>query len=293
MYVYTAYNLGIHSQVRLPEIIPAQRKADVIIRIGKVDTSEHKEPNGINYFTGSVEELGTFLVRDGCEIIIEPEAGIDEAMLSPLILGPIMSILLRQRGLLVLHASCVNINNQAIAFMGGSGWGKSTLVTAFHTKGYEVLTDDVLPIKVEQNSCLVFPAYPQFKLLPDAATSLGQDTESLSPIFKNAPKLSYKVIGGFRQTPLKLKRIYVLAKGNNHQISPIQSQQNAFMELVRHTRAMNLIKAPEFMSSHLHLCSQLIKNVSFCRFTRKPSLADLPLLINLIEENLACCANFR
>ncbi len=293
MYVYTAYNLGIHSQVRLPEIIPAQRKADVVIRIGKVDTSEHKEPNGINYFTGSVEELGTFLVRDGCEIIIEPEAGIDEAMLSPLILGPIMSILLRQRGLLVLHASCVNINNQAIAFMGGSGWGKSTLVTAFHTKGYEVLTDDVLPIKVEQNSCLVFPAYPQFKLLPDAATSLGQDTESLSPIFKNAPKLSYKVIGGFRQTPLKLKRIYVLAKGNNHQISPIQSQQNAFMELVRHTRAMNLIKAPEFMSSHLHLCSQLIKNVSFCRFTRKPSLADLPLLINLIEENLACCANFR
>ena len=207
MYVYTAYNLGIHSELVLPELIPAQRKADVVLRLDNLNNIQEKKSNRGDYFRGSVKGLASFLVRGGCEIVISPEAGIDEEVLRPLILGPIMSIILRQRGLLVLHASAVNINNRAVAFMGHSGWGKSTLVTAFHTKGYEVLTDDVLPIQVSADSSLVFPSYPQFKLLPDAATSLGQNTESLSPIFKDAPKLAYQVINGFGQNPLPLHRI--------------------------------------------------------------------------------------
>ena len=286
MYFYTAYNLGIQSELFLPELIPTKREIDVVLRLNNYNNFlQGKKNNGGNYFRGSVEGLASFLVRDGREIIISPEPGIDEGILRPLILGPIMSIVLRQRGLLVLHASAVNINNRAVAFMGHSGWGKSTLVTAFHTKGYEVLTDDVLPIEINVNGSLVFPSYPQFKLLPDAATSLGQDTESLSPIFKDAPKLAYQVTSGFAQNPLPLQRIYVLAKGTQHQITNLQPQQG-FVELVRHSRAMSLINAAEFIAAHMRLCSELIKNVRFCRFTRKPSLADLPQLINLVKHDL-------
>ena len=286
MYFYTAYNLGIQSELFLPELIPTEREVDVVLRVDNSNNFPEKRHNGGDYFRASVKGLASFLVRDGREIIISPEPKIDEVVLRPLILGPIMSIVLRQRGLLVLHASAVNINNRAVAFMGHSGWGKSTLVTAFHTKGYEVLTDDVLPIQVGTDSSLVFPSYPQFKLLPDAATSLGQDTESLSPIFKDAPKLAYQVKDGFGQTPLPLQRIYVLAKGTQHEITSLQTQQG-FIELVRHSRAMSLINAPEFVAVHMRLCSELINHVSLSRFTRKPSLSDLPKLINLVEEDLA------
>ena len=79
---------------------------------------------------------------------------------------------------------------------------------------------------------------------------------------------------------------YVLAKGTQHEITSLQSQQG-FVELVRHSRAMSLINAPEFVAAHMRLCSELISNVSLCSFTRKPSLADLPKLIGLVEDDLA------
>ncbi|BAY87295.1 hypothetical protein NIES267_68160 [Calothrix parasitica NIES-267] len=176
--------------------------------------------------------------------------------------------------------------------MGGSGWGKSTLATAFHTKGYDVLTDDVLPIKIEKNRAVVFPSYPLFKLCPDAANFLGQDIQKLLPVSTNSFKVAYKLEQGFQQNPILLQNIYVLDKGKEHKISNLKPQET-FVELVKHTRAINSVSEQEFFAEHLHLCSQIVKDVSFSRFTRKPSLADLPRLIELIEEDLACSINFR
>jgi hypothetical protein len=61
------------------------------------------------------------------------------------------------------------------------------LAAAFHIKGYDILTDDVMPVEIVADCPIVFPAYPQFKLFPEAVGSLGQDTERLSPVFKIHP----------------------------------------------------------------------------------------------------------
>lgn len=286
MKTYQAYNLCIASELLLPELIESEGKPDVVVRFGKLDNDNHRQHDGGSKFQGAVEGVGEFFIDRGREVIIDLMPGVEEALLRTILLGPILSILLRQRGLLVLHASCVDINNKAVAFMGGSGWGKSTLAAAFHTKGYDILTDDVMPIEFVCDRPIVIPAYPQFKLFPEAVASLGQDTEGLSPVFQNSPKLSYKFERGFQQTPLALKRIYVLDKGTAHNITNLQPQE-AFVELVRHTRAISLVTNSEFVTSHMRLCSELIKNVSFCRFTRKPSLTDLPELVKLIEDDLA------
>lgn len=283
---YQVFSLYITSELDFPELLEVECKADVNIKFGKVNETAIEKENSKTAI-GELPEIGKFLIRDGKEIIIEPVKGMDDSLLRTVILGPVLCVLLRQRNLLVLHASCININNKGVAFMGGSGWGKSTLATAFHTKGYDVLTDDVLPIKIEQSQAVVFPSYPQFKLCRDAATSLGQNTQELLPVSKNSFKVAYKLDKGFQQLPIPLQQIYVLDKGKEHRITSLQAQET-FVELVRHTRAMKSVTEEEFFAQHLHLCSELIKNVRFCRFTRKPSLTDLPLLINLIEEDLAC-----
>lgn len=286
MKLYQAYNICIASELPLPELMESEGKPDVIVQFGKINDTGETQHDGGNTFQGQVAEVGKFFIHRGREVVIDPVLGVEEALLRTILLGPILSILLRQRGLLVLHASCVDINNKAVAFMGGSGWGKSTLAAAFHTKGYDIFTDDVMPIEFVSDSPIVIPAYPQFKLFPEAVASLGQDTEGLSPVFQNSPKLSYKFERGFQQTPLPLKRIYILDKGSAHKITNLQPQE-AFVELVRHTRAISLVTNPQFVTSHMRLCSELIKNVSFCRFTRKPSLTDLPELVKLIEDDLA------
>jgi hypothetical protein len=286
MKIYQAYNICIASELLLPELLESEGKPDVIVRFGKVNDTGETQHDGGNTFQGEVAEVGKFFIRKGREVVIDPVLGVEEALLRTIVLGPILSILLRQRGLLVLHASCVDINNKAVAFMGGSGWGKSTLAAAFYTKGYDILTDDVMPVEIVADCPIVFPAYPQFKLFPEALASLGQDSESLSPVSQNSPKLSYKFARGFQQTPLPLQRIYVLDKGSAHKITKLQPQE-AFLELVRHTRAISLVTNPQFVTSHMRLCSELINNVTFCRFTRKPSLTDLPELVKLIEDDLA------
>jgi hypothetical protein len=285
MEIYKAYNLYIASEISFPELIESEGEPEIVIRFGKLDEIAEIEHNSGNNFCGEVANVGRFFVRNGCEIVIDPVSGVDEGLLRTILLGPVFCVLLRQRGLLVLHASGININNNVVAFMGGSGWGKSTLATAFHTKGYNVLTDDVMPIQIGARAPIVFPAYPHFKLWHEAAASLGQDTESLSPIYQNAAKLSYKVAHGFQATPLPLGQIYVLARGDKHEITSLQPQE-AFVELVRHTRAITLVRNQEFVTEHLRLCSELVKNIRFCRFTRKPSLEDLPELIKLVEDDI-------
>ncbi len=289
MHVYTAYNLGIHSELLLPELIANESTPDVVVRLGKLDSTAQIGTNGGSHFLGEVAEIGRFLVQGGCEIIVDPAPRVEESILRTLLLGPILSVLLRQRGLLVLHASSFATKDAAVAFIGESGWGKSTLAEAFHAKGYSILTDDVMGLQLGTDQPLVLPSFPQVKLWPEAAASIGHAPESLAPLHSQTQKLVHRLTRGFLQTSLPLMHIYVLdrpAENTYHEIVPLQSQA-AFVELVRHSRAVSLLNAPDFVSSHFHQCASLVKNVPICRLKRKRSLAALPDLVKLVEEDLA------
>lgn len=290
MYVYKAYNLCIHSEIPIPELIPSEGTPDVTLRFGQVDNIPEEILAQGNCISGNLAGIGKFLFRSGEEVIIQPEPGVEEHKLRMILPSSVMAVLLQQRGLLVLHASSVAINNQAVAFMGYSGWGKSTFAKSFHAQGNNILTDDVMAVQTSGASQLVLPAFPQVKLLPDTAESFGYSNGSLPTIFPNSSKVSYKFNQGFQTEPLPLQRIYVLDKGNRHDIIKL-SPQEAFTELLRHTRATSFLNRNNFAKSHLRHCANLIKNVSICRFVRKPSLADLPQLVELVRKDLAGITN--
>lgn len=285
MKTYKVYNLHIASELEMPELTEVEGEADIFIKFDKIDNVAMIQNNCGDYLFAEVPDIGKFAFLSGQKIIIEPKLEVDESLLQVMILGPLLCVLLAQRGFLVLHASAVNINGKAVAFLGGRGWGKSTLATAFHTFGYNVLTDDVMPVQITSQETLVFPAYPQFKVWQDAAHSLGHNTDNLSLIYKNSPKLSYKFSDGFQQTPLPLYRIYVLDKGEEHQISNVQPQE-AFVNLVRHSRAISSMTPQNILTQHLQQCTQLVQQISFRRFTRKPALEDIPELVKMIVNDV-------
>src|SRR5262249_25236419 len=144
---YLAYNLGIRSSLFLPELMAGNGKTDVEIRPGRIDCLPGV--NGgecyVHPKTGDVylywQGLGTLLVRSGTEIFVDTVPAVDEGDLHLCILGPALAVLLRQRGLLVLHASAVQVAHGAIAFLASSGGGKSTLAASFYTRGHAVVTD--------------------------------------------------------------------------------------------------------------------------------------------------------
>jgi hypothetical protein len=305
VFVYTAYNLCIHSQIPFSELVSSEaipegieklKLPDVVISLRQISDLEAESANGENRFFGIIED-GTvcrFLVEFGQQIVVEPAPGIEEDILHPFILGPIFAILLRQRGLLVLHASCVVIDHAAVAFLGYSGWGKSTLANAFYNQGYSLLTDDVMAIKVGGNELITFPGYPYVRLLPDSAASLGYEFEKLAFIHTGALKRNNLLTQGFPQTPLPLKRIYVLEniRRSHNEIEPIQSQE-AFLALLRHSRVTNVLTNEHFVSSHFHQCAELIEKVPMSLLKRQYSLDALPDLVQLVEQDFGKGADIR
>lgn len=283
---YYAYGLVIRSDITLSAQTIRQQQSDVQIKLSNLDHIHKKTiTNKSNQILGRLPGVGKFLIRHGKEILIDQEPNIDAKILSPCILGSAMSVLLQQRGFLVLHASCVVINNSAVAFLGNSGEGKSTICSAFHTCGHKILTDDVMAVRIEQDGIWVVPSIPEIKLRSDSAALMNYREGTLSPIHPLTKKVVHQIQSGFLTQPVPLKQIYVLAKGEQNQIQPLSSQ-NAFIELVRHTRAVKTLRSQALEQAHFQKCVTLAQNVNISKLFRKFTLSDIFNVVELVEKHL-------
>ena len=299
MYFYEAYGLSIHSALPLPELVSAaETEADVVIQFGKVDRSLLKITRFGSYFYMTAEEVyffwdevGAFLIRNGKEIVIDPFSGVEERLLRLPLLGAVLAVLLHQRGFLTLHASAVAINGGAVVFLGGRGWGKSTLAATLYARGHHLIADDLVGLDVGgTRHPMVLPGFPQLKLLPEAAASaLGDDPETLPRLAIGYEKRARRGIDRFSHKPLPLKGIYELSKGPAIEIKPLQPQE-AIMQVIANSyiaRAANQLLQGVGTSSHFLQCTSLINNVPVYRIERPQSLALVPAVAQLVEEHLA------
>jgi hypothetical protein len=293
MFSYYICGLGITSSFPLPEALEAEAGSDVTIRRGKVDNLPEDSDVAHHSFRASSDEIclcwkdvGAFLIKGGREIIIDAPDDIDEKILRLFLLGRVLGSLLHQRGLLVLHASAVTVDDGAVAFLGGKGYGKSTTAAAMYTFGHTLVTDDILALQVDDVALpVVFPGYPQMRLWPEAAESLGDSVETLPRLHPDFEKRARQAARGFSSTPLPLRRIYLLADGESHKIEPLRPQE-AFLEVVRHSYAVKLLEATETNSRHFLQAKKLIDSVPVFRLSRPESLTGLPELVRLVKEDL-------
>ena len=92
------------------------------------------------------------------------------AVLPLLLLGSVPAWWLNLRGEAVLHASAVALGGEALAFIGASGMGKSTLATLLCSAGAGLVTDDVLRLKPEGEAFLCHWGTGELRLRPSAAS---------------------------------------------------------------------------------------------------------------------------
>ena len=114
------------------------------------------------------------------------ESSIEET--STYILGPVLGLLLRLRGVTCLHASAVTIGGSAIAFVGSAGAGKSTTAAAFARRGHSVMSDDIVALSEVDGVIRVMPAYPYLSLWPESVAMLYGSPEALPRFTANWDK---------------------------------------------------------------------------------------------------------
>jgi hypothetical protein len=131
-----------------------------------------------------------FLVaHDGRRILAEsPARGALESFLVYLLNGA-LPVAMLYRGLDPLHATAVAVDGAAVAFLGRSGYGKSTLGAAFLQDGSPILTDDLLIVKQERDQWLAYPGPPRLKLLPKPAKMFFGKRASGVPMNPETSKL--------------------------------------------------------------------------------------------------------
>lgn len=288
MFNYHAFGLDISSEIELPGILEAvgNDNIDVIIFRRKIDLPFHRESPNYHVKNNVIylwwEEIGQVSITAGREIAVDV---FDEDQIIPFLLGPVMAILLHQKGFLVLHGSAVKINDGAVAFLGYRGFGKSTTVINLYKKGYPLVADDILAITFDNDDKpIVYPGYLHVRLSDESYTNIKDSTEILTPIRTIAGKLFCDASYGFSQKPLKLRRIYLLDKNDEIKIYNLNNQDN-LLNLITHSTA-NYSFTDNEQVKNLFKCSKLINNVIIKGLKVNHSFKEINNLIKLIEDDL-------
>jgi hypothetical protein len=296
VYTYGAYGLGIHSNFPLPELVEKDSLSDIVIRLGEpaeVSMEAKGVPRWIHATDTEIviawEDVGTFRMRNGCEILVVPVPGVTVSLVRLFILGVCLSILLQQRGGAVFHASAVSIDGKGVAFVGSKESGKSTLAAALHSRGHRFLSDDALVMKNGETTPVVFPGFPQIKLWPDSVESaLGVGGDCFPRIRSEVEKRSVTASLSFSLNPVPLKCVFLLAGGEAIEIEDL-TQREALLRLMPHWYGASINDALlQALGKPRHLleCGKVVNCVPVRLFRRPQLLAGLFDTAHKVEDYL-------
>jgi hypothetical protein len=128
------------------------------------------------------------------------------------------------RGMETIHASAVALGDRAVAFVGPSGAGKTSLSTLLMLRGARLITDDVVAMEPDGSRMRMAPGAPLINLRRSEAARLGaHDRERLGRIV-GADQESLRLVVRRDPRPLPVSAVYFLersATGTESEIAPL------------------------------------------------------------------------
>jgi hypothetical protein len=288
--LHTAFDLTIASEIPLIELPAGEGAPDVEVTIGIVDPappptdgwSVIAAPGDVR---GWIPSGGAFRVRDGVEIVIAPAPDFDIRALRLGIVGPLLGVILTQRGRFVLHASTVAVDGKAVAFFGPSGRGKSTLTAALTRAGHPLIADDMTVIETTNDTPIVQPGFPRLKLWPDSAEALEHDVDALPLLHPERTKRSLQLSSAFHAQPLPLARCYLLEDGDAESVSELAPKE-AVLTLIGYTYQAQWLHQTGASGANLLHCGALVRSGVVRRLQRRRMFDALPDVIRFIEDDV-------
>jgi hypothetical protein len=274
-FTYVVFGLTLRSNRPIPGLPLSRRRdavADVDIHLGIPPPGSHiisSDPETLTYVSPYQDQAGPvlriwsvtdgkfcrldyrdgtqfWLDRDGTEVWAtwqEPSTIEDTGTY---LLGPVLGRLLRLRGVTCLHASAVAFGEQAVAFIGPAGAGKSTTAAALALCGHAILSDDVVALAERNRSFYVHSAYPYLCLWPESVQSIYGSANALPQFSSNYEKrclsLGQQELH-FEERALQLAAIYILGerRGDPAPVIEALTPQQSFLSLVANTFGTNVV----------------------------------------------------
>jgi energy-coupling factor transporter ATP-binding protein EcfA2 len=287
--LHEAFALTIASEIPLLELPASTGTPDVEVFLGRVDAERPSEGNwsivaAPDDVRGWIPDGGGFRVRGGREIVIDPAPDADDRALRLGIVGPLLGVILTQRGKFVLHASSVVIDGRAVAFTGPSGRGKSTLATALARAGHPLVADDITVIDTTGDEPVVLPGFPRVKLWPDSAGVFAENADALPLLHPARTKRSLQ-LDDFHGQPVRLARCYLLEDGGREAVTEIAPRE-AVLALIGCTYQAQWLHQTGASGGNLLHCGALARSGVVRRLQRRRDFEALADVVRFVEDDV-------
>jgi hypothetical protein len=240
-------------------------------------------------------DLADFCVSDnGSEITCAPAPGTPGETIRHLLLDQVMPLALSHRGEFVLHAGAVATPAGAVAFLGHTGQGKSTLSASLVLEGGELLSDDCLVLRERGEEILAVPSYPGLRLWPAMAAELF-DGSGVGPVAHYTLKQRISGQNGrlrYRAECVPLRRLYVLEeprggrrrRGDGVEITRLPLPA-AFAQLLPCVFRLDITDSRRLREEFAGL-ARLARRMAVCRLAFPRQLTSLPAVRAAIRADL-------
>mgnify|MGYP001343814446 CR=1 FL=1 len=277
--LHKAYNLKLKIDLDIPFINKFKDNVyDLDIRNNQsLDTSEKLKGYRLNIIEGlyeKPEQLITYHKKaDLFYKFLNKKISRTDAYFK--LLSHPIALSLFQKGEYVLHASAIEINNEAYIFIGPSGSGKSTIVSKLLKYG-NLITEDIARIELGNDKTYIFPSIPIIKLDESSEKSTITDIKEKFSIAGDVRKRKGFIVNNFDKTNKKvpIKICFVLQESNRNLIKHM-SENEVFKNLFLNS----------FCALPKHACmkseKQLLDNIS--NFLKKTKIMALE---NLHDHNI-------
>lgn len=284
MYKYEVYGHVLESDFALPLREVTREKTDIFVRESTEDDLTKAPHNAESLIRGWFPEVANFSVQNGNEIRVFVLDKSRIGLITEYILGALLSIVMRQRGYLVLHAATLALGDSALILTGDSGWGKSTLSIIMNKIGFEFMGDDVAVVSLENKHCLVLPGPNIAKVSSQAANLISSN--KIPKLHKYSNKFRY--VARLESTePKVLRHVYAL-QANWGRSSKILSCSTtvAFIDIIRHTRVNKVLTNRRYLSDNMDQAKKLLERVKYRKVVREKGLDKIKETVDMILEDL-------
>jgi hypothetical protein len=235
-----------------------------------------------------LQGIATYYAHHGTEVIISPEPGAPELDVRSYLMGSLFAALCHQRGLLPLHASAIATPRGAVAFLGASGAGKSSLVAFLARRGHRVLADDICVIDPEAaQECRVLPVAPWLKLWNATLDAMGESSRGLPRVFSDDEKYRYALDEHLFATPLRelilLERSGEDKRTSFERLTPVQAVQ----AVLDFTYQSWLVRATGRTERYFVLCGKALEGARVTRMRRPWGFDAMETTLAALEAHLA------
>ena len=204
------------------------------------------------------------------------------ASVAHLLVAQVMPLVLSARRL-CLHGSAVQGKGGAVAFVGVSGRGKSTVAAALATQGWRLVADDCLVLKTARERTRVTPFQAGVRLWPDAASAVSNGAVGASTKMRFA-------VDQLRLEPAQssspLRRVYLLhprSSGGTVHSTPVRGRE-AVIALLQATSQIDSDR-PAVRRDVFERLTAVVKGVDIRKLTYPQRLSALHGVIDVVKAD--------